>query len=139
VKKIKKSEEERGLEAAARKNPRGAGAVFADWLEDHDRVYEAARWRQRAGLSELRYATVKKVAGLNNPQEWPASRFFSTLSGARGRITADWYQQRWHWPRTSGTPSSRKPPQDFVDQYEIQVFEFRKTFLLKLPSRKETE
>ncbi len=58
--------EEKGFLTAIKKNPKDATArgAFADWLDEHDRPYEAALQRAKAGLSEVYYKIRRKSDGL---------------------------------------------------------------------------
>jgi uncharacterized protein (TIGR02996 family) len=51
-----------------------ARAAYADWLEEHDRAYEAAVQRDRAGVSEVWYKVRRKTDGLfaepDHPKRW---------------------------------------------------------------------
>lgn len=118
---MKRNETERRLEEAAKADPKGAGAVYADWLEDAGRTYEAACWRQRAGLSELRFQVAQVgSAQVGSAQIQTAGRAFTTLSAARGWITT-----QGKWRRDVGS-------------YEIRVFELRSQLVTTLPPKKES-
>jgi uncharacterized protein (TIGR02996 family) len=58
--------DEKGFLAAIKKNPKDATArgAYADWLDEHDRPYEALLQREKAGLSEVRYKLRRKSDGL---------------------------------------------------------------------------
>ncbi len=49
-------------------------AAYADWLDEHDRAYEAAVQRDKAGLSEVWYKVRRKTDGLfaepDGPKAW---------------------------------------------------------------------
>jgi sirohydrochlorin ferrochelatase len=126
---------EKSLRAAAKADPQGAGAVFADWLEDAGRSLEAAQWRQRAGLSEVRYAVVPR--GQSPAREHQKStRLYSTLSNARGAITEKVFLNT---RRHHGETVTEAMRDEEYQKWEIQVFEYRMTMLGVLPSRKQDE
>ncbi|MCI0703664.1 MAG: TIGR02996 domain-containing protein, partial [Planctomycetia bacterium] len=58
--------DERGFQLAIKKNPKDltAHGAYADWLEEHDRPYEAALQRAKAGLSEVYFKLRRKSDGL---------------------------------------------------------------------------
>ena len=60
------ADEEAAFIAAIRKTPADSNArvAYADWLDEHDRPYEAAVQRDRAGVSELWYRLRRKSDGL---------------------------------------------------------------------------
>lgn len=70
--------EEVGFLLALRKTPddRTVHAAYADWLEEHERPYEAAVHRDRAGVSEVWYKIRRKTDGLfahpdgSGPSNW---------------------------------------------------------------------
>jgi uncharacterized protein (TIGR02996 family) len=57
-------------------------AAYADWLDEHDRAYEAAVQRDKAGMSEVWYKLRRKTDGLfaepDGPKHW-------TTAGRRWR------------------------------------------------------
>lgn len=117
---MKRNETERRLEAAAKLDPKGAGAVFADWLEDGGRAYEAACWRQRAGLSQLFFQIVPKGEPVSPPH---THRCYNSLSAARGAITN---QFKWRH-------------KDQVPEWEVRVWESRLQLAASLPAKRGEE
>jgi uncharacterized protein (TIGR02996 family) len=57
-------------------------AAYADWLDEHDRAYEAAVQRDWAGLSEVWYKVRRKTDGLFAEPEGPK---YWTKTGKRWR------------------------------------------------------
>jgi uncharacterized protein (TIGR02996 family) len=68
--------EEKGFRVAIKKNPKDttAHSAYADWLDEHDRPYEAAQQRAKAGLSEIYYKIRRKSDGLfsTGNRSWPS-------------------------------------------------------------------
>jgi uncharacterized protein (TIGR02996 family) len=58
--------EEKGFLAALKENPSDATArgAYADWLDEHDRSYEALLQRDKAGISEVYFKLRRKSDGL---------------------------------------------------------------------------
>src|SRR5215468_8008386 len=58
--------EERGFLAALKENAKDVTTrlAYADWLEEHDRPYEAMLQRVKAGVSEARFKIRRKSDGL---------------------------------------------------------------------------
>jgi uncharacterized protein (TIGR02996 family) len=58
--------EEAGFLVALEKDSKDKAtrAAYADWLDEHDRAYEAAVQRDKAGLSEVWYKVRRKTDGL---------------------------------------------------------------------------
>ncbi len=58
--------DEAGFLVAIQKQPddRTARVAYADWLDEHDRPYEAAVQRDKAGVSEVWYMLRRKTDGL---------------------------------------------------------------------------
>jgi uncharacterized protein (TIGR02996 family) len=78
--------EEVGFLLTLRKNPddRTVRAAYADWLEEHDRPYEAAVQRDRAGVSEVWYKLRRTTDGRFAEPDAPSSEFW-TKTGKRWR------------------------------------------------------
>ena len=117
------SEEERRLKAAARDDPQAAG-VYADWLADQGREYEAAVQRQKAGLSRLRFVLRYKSTGELGSE-------YSTLSNAWGAITG--IMARKLHGRDCYLSEEEKDLA--LEHYEIVVLEARLTPVVVLPAR----
>src|SRR5262245_33145268 len=81
--------EENGFLLALKKNPKDATArgAYADWLEEHDRLYEAALQRDKAGLSEVWFKFRRKSDGL----------FSGGTASSSGRIS--WSAKGKMWRR----------------------------------------
>jgi uncharacterized protein (TIGR02996 family) len=123
--------EERGFLAAIKKNPDDATArsAYADWLDEHDRPYEAALQRSKAGLSEVFYKIRRKSDGLfstaqransYSPMKWSAT-------GKMWRKVGDLHS---HMRNLSNTKTYAGTPWDDV---EVVVTEVRVTFSTALP------
>ncbi|MBN9120052.1 MAG: TIGR02996 domain-containing protein [Planctomycetes bacterium] len=78
--------EEVGFLLALRENPddRTVRAAYADWLEEHERPYEAAVQRDRAGVSEVWYKLRRKTDGLFAEPDGPGPKNW-TRTGTRWR------------------------------------------------------
>lgn len=69
------------------KNPADSNArvAYADWLEEHDRPYEAAVQRDRAGVSEVWLKLRRKTDGLFADREKDGRNRWSVVWTRRGR------------------------------------------------------
>jgi uncharacterized protein (TIGR02996 family) len=68
--------EETGFLRAIKQNPADATArgAYADWLDEHDRPYEALLQRDRAGISEAWFKLRRKSDGLFSEGLTPSRR-----------------------------------------------------------------
>jgi uncharacterized protein (TIGR02996 family) len=127
--------EEKGFLAAIKKNPKDATArsAFADWLDEHERPYEAALQRAKAGLSEVYYKIRRKKDGL-----------FST--GSKGWATMGWSEGGKMWRRLTDLlahmrgigGSSRDYGGTPWRDLEVVFCEVRVTFTATLPLKTVT-
>jgi uncharacterized protein (TIGR02996 family) len=108
--------EERGFLAALKQDAKDVTSrlAYADWLEEHDRPYEAMLQRVKAGVSETRFKVRRKSDGL----------FFDGKGGwsAKGK---DWKQLghvRAHFTQESFAPRYYGTS---WDDLEVVVFEVR--------------
>ena len=72
--------EEKGFLQSLKKNPKDVAthSAYADWLDEHDRQYEAALQRGKAGLSEVYYKIRRKSDGLfSTGNKWQATMSWS--------------------------------------------------------------
>jgi uncharacterized protein (TIGR02996 family) len=123
--------EERGFRKALQKDPNDSAAcsAFADWLDEHDRPYEAAQLRSRAGLSEVFYQIRRKSDGL-----------FSTANRANWQAPMRWATKGKMWRRLADLHSHIRNAQDRKtyggtpwEDVEVFVTEVRVTFSTVLP------
>ena len=128
------TDDEKAFLRALKKNPKDVAthSAFADWLDEHDRPYEAAIQRGKAGLSEVYYKIRRKKDGL-----------FST--GNKNWVVMGWSEGGKMWRRLTdllahmrGIAGSDKtyggtPWKDL----EIAFFEVRVTFTATLPLKVE--
>lgn len=128
--------EERGFLTAIKKNANDATArgAYADWLDEHDRPYEAALQRSKAGLSEVFFQIRRKSDGLfstghrpnaYSPMKWaPKGKMWRKLADLHSHI-------RGLMDTTSygGTPWS---------DVEVVFIEVRVTYTATLPVEKQT-
>ncbi|HEY1188410.1 MAG TPA: TIGR02996 domain-containing protein [Gemmata sp.] len=133
--------EERGFLAAIKKNPKEATArgAFADWLDEHDRPYEAILQRDAAGLSEVYFKLRRKSDGLfSEGSNKPGGKHWS----AKGKM---WRQLQFlrahlrtyvvlHRGRSAFTRTELKYHDDTAwDDLEIVAIEVRATVGAVLP------
>jgi uncharacterized protein (TIGR02996 family) len=87
--------EERGFLAALKQDPKDATSrlAYADWLEEHDRSYEAMLQRVKAGVSEARFKIRRKSDGLfsegYNGRWSHKGKEWRTLSTVKGFFTTN--------------------------------------------------
>jgi uncharacterized protein (TIGR02996 family) len=109
--------EERGFLAALKEDAKDVTTrlAYADWLEEHERPYEAMLQRVKAGVSEARFKIRRKSDGTFfdiKGQSWTAKgKDWKQLSHVRGHFTGE-----SHAPRYYGTE---------WDDLEVVVYEIR--------------
>jgi len=108
--------EERGFLDALKKDLKDSTSrlAYADWLEEHDRPYEAMLQRVKAGVSEARFKIRRKSDGryFDGKGGWSAKgKDWRQLAHIRGHFTSDSYNARYY-----GTS---------WDDLEVVVFEIR--------------
>jgi uncharacterized protein (TIGR02996 family) len=123
---------EKGFLAAIKKSPKDAASLsaYADWLDEHDRPYEAALQRAKAGLSEVYYKIRRKKDGL-----------FST--GNKSGSSMGWSEGGKMWRRLTDLEAHMRMIGH--DTYggtkwkdvEVVFFEVRITFTAALPLTRE--
>jgi uncharacterized protein (TIGR02996 family) len=126
------SSDERGFLLAIKKNPKDvtARSAYADWLDEHDRPYEAALQRGKAGLSEVYYKIRRKSDGL-----------FST--GNKGWTTMGWSEGGKMWRRLTDLLAHMRGLSDTTyggtawKDLEVVFFEVRVTYSVALPLTRE--
>jgi uncharacterized protein (TIGR02996 family) len=119
--------EEHGFLTAIEENPGDVTSrlAYADWLEEHDRRYEAMLQRVQAGVSEVRYLVRRKSDGLiseggERHVQWTTKgKEWKKASSARAHLAAS--AQKSHY---GGTPWS---------DVEIVVYEVRTQLIGTLP------
>ena len=123
--------EERGFLAAIKKNSDDATArsAYADWLDEHERPYEAAQQRSKAGLSEVFFKIRRKSDGL-----------FSTAQRAHAYAPMKWTTAGKMWRKVSDLHSHMRNRSDTKtyagtawDDLEVVVLEVRVTYSTALP------
>src|SRR5262245_21602668 len=124
--------EERGFLAAIKENPGDVTArgAYADWLDEHDRHYEAVLQRGEANLSEVYFKLRRKSDGL-----------FSEGRTASARQPIKWTTKGKMWRRLSDLRShmaNMRPRNDYGGKVpwsdlEVVVFEVRLTVAATLP------
>ena len=125
--------EANGFLRALKKNPKDVATLsaYADWLDEHNRQYEAARERGKAGLSEVYYKIRRKADGL-----------FSTGNKWRGKISWSEGGKLWHQlgdlhKHLGGLADKRTYGGTKWDDLEVVFVEVRVTYTTTLPlSRK---
>lgn len=121
--------EEAGFLIALRKNSddRTVHSAYADWLEEHDRPYEAAIQRDRAGLSEVWFKLRRKTDGLFAD---PDGLEYWTKTGKR------WRSLKGLVPHVTNVSNRREGSYLGVKwaNLEVVVIEIRPTDVLTLPT-----
>ena len=122
--------EERGFLTAIKENPDDVTArgAYADWLDEHDRHYEAVLQRAEANLSEVYFKLRRKSDGL-----------FSEGRSSSGPIR--WTTKGKMWRRLSDLRShmaNMRPRNDYGGKIpwsdlEVVVLEVRVTVAATLP------
>jgi uncharacterized protein (TIGR02996 family) len=108
--------EERGFLDALKEDAKDVTTrlAYADWLEEHDRKYEAMLQRVKAGVSEARFKIRRKSDGLYYDANggWSAKgKDWKQLSHVRAHFTGESYAPRYY-----GTE---------WDDLEVVVYEIR--------------
>jgi uncharacterized protein (TIGR02996 family) len=98
--------EENGFLLAIKKNPKDqtAHGAFADWLDEHDRHYEAMLQRAAAGLSEVFFKIRRKSDGLfseasstRSANKWSKNgRLWKKLADVRSHL-ANYISHNHYW------------------------------------------
>jgi uncharacterized protein (TIGR02996 family) len=121
--------EERGFLDALKEDAKDVTTrlAYADWLEEHDRKYEAMQQRLKAGVSEARYRIRRKSDGLfSDGWRWAEKGYdWRSLKGVRGHFTSTVREGRYH-----GTD---------VKDVEVVVYEVRVEPVAALPVTSRTE
>lgn len=131
--------EERGFLDAIEQNPDDttARAVYADWLDEHDRPYEAVLQRERAGVAEVRYKLRRKSDGLfacgQLPWNWGGEGEFWSRQGKLWRKLSQLQEHISRARRWSAKTYGRTPWSDV----EIAVVEVRPVVVATLPITSE--
>jgi uncharacterized protein (TIGR02996 family) len=127
--------DEKGFLAALKKNPKDATArgAYADWLDEHERPYEAALQRGKAGLSEVYYKIRRKTDGL-----------FSTGTRSSSWVPMGWSQNGKMWRKLSdllghmrGLVDTKTYGRTAWKDIEVVFVEVRVTYTTTLPVTKE--
>jgi uncharacterized protein (TIGR02996 family) len=127
--------DERGFLDAIEKNPDDTTArvAYADWLDEHDRPYDAVLQRERAGVAEVRYKVRRKSDGLfacgRSSNNWPDLPKFWSHQGKMWRKLS---QLQQHIRRDRGR--SRKYGGTPWSDVEIAVVELRPVVVATLPA-----
>jgi uncharacterized protein (TIGR02996 family) len=123
--------DEKGFLLAIKKNPDDttARSAYADWLDEHERPYEAMLQRAKAGLSEVYFQLRRKSDGLfsTGQRSRPRTPIRWAAKGKMWRKLADLHSHMrglWDSKTYSGTPWS---------DVEVVVVEVRITFSAALP------
>jgi uncharacterized protein (TIGR02996 family) len=124
--------DEKGFRLALKKNPADTTArcAYADWLEEHQRPYEAAQQRAKAGQSEVYYKIRRKSDGL-----------FS--NGNKGGTAMGWSEGGKMWRRLTDLLAHMRGLSDKTyggtpwKDLEVVLFEVRVTFTATLPLKRE--
>ncbi len=97
--------EEAGFLAALERHPGDAAArgAYADWLDEHDRGYEALLQRGKAGISEVYFKLRRKSDGL--------------FSDGPGRKAIQWSAKGRVWRRLSDLHGHLKSALRFEGKY----------------------
>jgi uncharacterized protein (TIGR02996 family) len=124
--------EETGFLRAIKQNPADATArgAYADWLDEHDRSYEAALQRSKAGLSEVFFKLRRKSDGL-----------FSTAQRPNARAPMRWDTKGKMWRKIDDLHSHMRGLTSTRTSYagtpwsdlEVVVLEVRVTYTTTLP------
>ncbi len=100
--------DENGFLLALEQNPDDttARAAYADWLEEHDRRYEAILQRGLAGISEVYFKLRRKSDGLfsecdtHDPKGWSTKgKMWRELSSLRAHMAGCERSHRWGNPK----------------------------------------
>ncbi len=130
--------DEKGFLAAIKKTPGDATArgAYADWLEEHDRPYEAALQRDKAGLSEVYFKLRRKSDGLysggrsashSQPIRWAAKgKMWRKLSDLRSHVAG-------HVRIRSAYGRGQLYGDTPWDDLEVVVIEIRENAIAALP------
>ncbi len=124
--------DEQGFLKALKKNPKDVAthSAYADWLDEHDRPYEAALHRSKAGLSEVYYKIRRRSDGLfSNGTKWQAKASWSEGGKVWRRLTDVCAHMRMTDGKTYGGTA--------WNDLEVVVVEVRTTFTVALPIRRE--
>jgi len=125
--------DERGFLGAIKKSPDDATArlIYADWLDEHDRPFEAVLQREQAGVAEVRYKLRRTSGGLFACGQLPGN-CRTGLWSDRGKLwrklsrLQEHIRRARHWNKKTygGTPWSN---------VEIAVVEVRPVVVATLP------
>ena len=127
--------DEKGFLATLKKNPQDvtARAAYADWLDEHERPYEAALQRSKAGLSEVFFQIRRKSDGL-----------FSTGNRANAYSPMKWAAKGKMWRKLTDLHSHIRGMMDTTsyggtpwEGIEVVVTEVRVTYSTALPVVKQ--
>ena len=124
--------EEKGFLASIKKNPNDAIArgAYADWLDEHDRPYEALLQRGKAGLSEVHFKLRRKsdVMFSEGPDRRRGAIRWST-KGKMWRKLSDLHGHLKSTPYGTTASTIETPAKDL----EIVVIEVRAAVATTMP------
>ncbi len=124
--------EEQGFLLSLKENPDDttARSAYADWLDEHDRPYEALLQRDKAGVSEVWFKLRRKSDGLFSDGR-PASSRQSVRWSAKGKMWRKLSDLRSHMlnMRDRSAYGGKTP----WDDLEIVVIEVRVVTAAVLP------
>jgi uncharacterized protein (TIGR02996 family) len=124
--------DEKGFLAALRANPDDATArsAYADWLDEHDRPYEALLQRDKAGVSEAWFKLRRKSDGLFSDGR-PASSRQGVRWSTKGKMWRKLSDLRSHMlnMRDKSAYGGQTPWEDL----EVVVIEVRAATAAVLP------
>jgi uncharacterized protein (TIGR02996 family) len=120
--------EEQGFLGAIEENPQDVATrlAYADWLEEHQRSYEAMLQRVEAGVSEARYKVRRKSDGLFS--EGGSSNVQFSSGGAEWKKASS---VRAHL--TQNAPGKLYGGNTPWEDVEVVVYEVRTHFIGTLP------
>lgn len=127
--------DEKGFLKALKKDPKDVATLsaFADWLDEHERPYEAAVQRGKAGLSEVFYKIRRKADGLfsTGKREWSGAPMGWAATGKMWRKLVDLHA---HMRELTDTRSYGGTKWDNVEAVFVEV---RVVYTTALPLKRE--
>jgi uncharacterized protein (TIGR02996 family) len=125
--------EENAFLAAVEKNPddRNARVAYADWLDEHNRHYEALLQRDLAGVSEAWYKLRRKSDGLYS--EGRANYRKPIRWSVKGRMWRRLSDLRSHLVNTRGPKTGQYCENTPREDLEVVVIEVRMDAVTVLP------
>jgi uncharacterized protein (TIGR02996 family) len=123
--------EENGFLASIKKDPKDvtARSAYADWLDEHDRPYEAAFQRSKAGLSEVFFQLRRKSDGLFSTAQ-RRNAYSPMRWAAKGKMWRKITDLHSHMRGLANTSTYAGTPWNDV---EVVVQEVRVTYSTVLP------